>query len=144
MLTMTKRKKRTAARQSFAESPDRDQEKRPILEKPNTKDAIYSETAAKSNNPAASPAPAAITAPPPVAALAGQHRITVHHVDRPDTRETFADAIGGAYFDGQTLRIEFAVTRLDEAKADHRSRPAAFRCAGSSCRHRRRWILSTG
>ena len=27
-----------------------------------------------------------------------------------------ADSIGGLIFDGQTLRIEFAVTRLDEVK----------------------------
>jgi hypothetical protein len=28
--------------------------------------------------------------------------------------ETFADSINGLVFDGQTLRIEFGVTRLDE------------------------------
>ena len=39
-------------------------------------------------------------------------------MDRPDLLETFADFIGSAYFDGQTLRIEFAVTRVDEAKAN--------------------------
>ena len=37
-------------------------------------------------------------------------------IDRPDVAETFADAISGLVFDGQTLRIEFAVTRLDEVK----------------------------
>ncbi len=30
--------------------------------------------------------------------------------------ETFADSVSGLIFDGQTLRIEFAVTRLDEVK----------------------------
>ena len=30
--------------------------------------------------------------------------------------ETFADSISGLIFDGQSLRIEFAVTRLDEVK----------------------------
>ena len=37
-------------------------------------------------------------------------------VDRADMLETFADSISGLIFDGQTLRIEFAVTRLDEVK----------------------------
>jgi hypothetical protein len=37
-------------------------------------------------------------------------------VDRPDCAETFADSITGVFFDGQTLRIEFSVSRMDEAK----------------------------
>ena len=37
-------------------------------------------------------------------------------VDRPDCAETFADSITGILFDGQTLRIEFSVSRMDEAK----------------------------
>jgi hypothetical protein len=41
---------------------------------------------------------------------------TVRYIDRPDVTETFADAVSGLVFDGQTLRIEFAVTRLDEVK----------------------------
>jgi hypothetical protein len=41
---------------------------------------------------------------------------TIRYVDRPDIGETFADSISGLVFDGQTLRIEFAVTRLDEIK----------------------------
>jgi hypothetical protein len=32
--------------------------------------------------------------------------------------ETFADSISGLIFDGQTLRMEFAVTRFDEVKAN--------------------------
>jgi len=43
---------------------------------------------------------------------------TIRYVDRPDLAETFADAISGLIFDGQSLRIEFAVTRLDEVKQD--------------------------
>ncbi len=50
--------------------------------------------------------------------MPAQRPATFHYVDRPDMLETFADFIGGTYFDGQTLRIEFAVTRVDEAKAD--------------------------
>jgi hypothetical protein len=41
---------------------------------------------------------------------------TVRYIDRPDVAETFADSVSGLIFDGQTLRIEFAVTRLDEVK----------------------------
>ncbi len=41
---------------------------------------------------------------------------TIRYIDRADIAETFADAVSGLVFDGQTLRIEFAVTRLDEVK----------------------------
>jgi hypothetical protein len=41
---------------------------------------------------------------------------TLRFIDRPDVTETFADAISALVFDGQSLRIEFAVTRLDEIK----------------------------
>ena len=40
----------------------------------------------------------------------------LRYIDREDLTETFADSISGVVFDGQTLRIEFAVTRLDEVK----------------------------
>ncbi len=40
----------------------------------------------------------------------------IRYVDRPDILETFADSVSGLVFDGQSLRIEFAVTRLDEVK----------------------------
>jgi hypothetical protein len=53
----------------------------------------------------ASPVPKP-AAPPPV----------IHYVDRPDCQETFADSIAQVMFDGQSLRIEFCVTRLDEVK----------------------------
>lgn len=33
--------------------------------------------------------------------------------DRPEISETFADSIHGLIFDGQTMRIEFCVTRMD-------------------------------
>ena len=33
-----------------------------------------------------------------------------------DVRETFADSLGDVMFDGQILRLEFCVTRLDELK----------------------------
>jgi hypothetical protein len=41
---------------------------------------------------------------------------TLRYVDRPDLAETFADSITGLFFDGQSLRIEFAVSRMDEIK----------------------------
>ena len=41
---------------------------------------------------------------------------TLRYVDRPDCAETFADSINNVYFDGQSLRIEFGITRLDDIK----------------------------
>ncbi len=42
----------------------------------------------------------------------------IRYLDHPDMAETFADSITGLIFDGQTLRIEFGVTRFDEVKPD--------------------------
>jgi hypothetical protein len=55
---------------------------------------------------------------PAGAAAAGPQRqgATIRHFDRPDVVETFADAVTSLIFDGQSLRIEFGVTRLDEVK----------------------------
>lgn len=41
---------------------------------------------------------------------------TIRFIDRPDLAETFADSINALLFDGQSLRIEFGVTRMDEMK----------------------------
>ena len=41
---------------------------------------------------------------------------TFHFIDRPEVTETFSDSIEGTFFDGQTLRIEFCVNRLDPLK----------------------------
>ena len=49
------------------------------------------------------------------AAAAGQ-TATIRYIDRPECMETFADSINHVYFDGQSLRIEFGVTRLDDVK----------------------------
>src|SRR5262249_53258123 len=43
-------------------------------------------------------------------------RATFRYVDRAECAETFADSISALSFDGQTLRIEFAVSRLDETR----------------------------
>jgi hypothetical protein len=39
------------------------------------------------------------------------------YVDLPDLPETFADSLHTMVWDGQTLRIEFCVTRFPEAAA---------------------------
>ena len=41
---------------------------------------------------------------------------TLRYVDRPEMAETFADCINHVYFDGQSLRLEFGITRLDDVK----------------------------
>lgn len=35
------------------------------------------------------------------------------YADRPDLQETYADIRGRTFFDGQALRLEFCVARLD-------------------------------
>ncbi len=62
------------------------------------------------------PAPAA----KPASAATGQsdRQATIRYIDRPDIGEIFADSVSGLIFDGQTLRIEFAVTRLDDVRAN--------------------------
>ncbi len=52
------------------------------------------------------------TSPP----AAAQTAATIRLVDRPELAETFADSVTGLLFDGQMLRIEFGVTRLDDVK----------------------------
>ncbi len=42
------------------------------------------------------------------------------HVDRPDLSEVFADYVNRIQFDGQTLRFEFCVTRIEEHPAPAR------------------------
>jgi hypothetical protein len=41
---------------------------------------------------------------------------TFNYIDRPEVTETFADSVNAAYFDGQTLRLEFGVTRVNNLK----------------------------
>ena len=66
------------------------------------------------------PAAAGAKTPPAAAAAAAPPRpaVTLRYLDRPDCLETFADSISGLSFDGQTLRLEFAVTRMDDVKPD--------------------------
>ena len=39
------------------------------------------------------------------------------YVNRPEVSETFADFVQRIQFDGQTLRLEFCVSRVDDHKA---------------------------
>jgi hypothetical protein len=48
----------------------------------------------------------------------GQQSAAIRYFDRADLQETFADSVTGLIFDGQMLRIEFGVTRLEEVKAN--------------------------
>ena len=70
---------------------------------------------AQSEQPVQGAAPASTTS---VAKPVEQSRVMFRYVDRPDCMETFADSIVGMLFDGQSLRLEFGVSRLDEKKPD--------------------------
>ena len=54
----------------------------------------------------------------PPAGDGGRVSANIRYLDRADMEETFADSITGLIFDGQTLRIEFGVTRFDDVKAN--------------------------
>jgi len=45
-----------------------------------------------------------------------KQRVQSRFIDNPAILETFADSIHSFSFDGQTMRIEFCTTRLDEPK----------------------------
>ena len=45
-----------------------------------------------------------------------QPQVQFQYVDRPEVSETFADFVHRIQFDGQTLRLEFGVSRLEEHK----------------------------
>src|SRR3954462_5910059 len=52
------------------------------------------------------------------AGAAAAQTASIRYIDQPECTETFADSINNIYFDGQSLRIEFGVTRLDDIKAN--------------------------
>jgi hypothetical protein len=58
-----------------------------------------------------------------VAAGSGKGQPNTQYVDSADVRETFADSINAAHFDGQSLRLEFGVTRV---KRSDPSAPQTF------------------
>jgi len=76
------------------------------------------ETTPPKGSPARSPAPAPLSSAASSAAAAPGQTATIRYFDRPDLGETFADCVTGLIFDGQTLRIEFGVTRFDDLKAN--------------------------
>jgi hypothetical protein len=79
--------------------------------------ANANERTTPNNSPAAEGGSTAAPAPASAAtAKADRPPATVRYVDRPDLTEIFSDSISGMMFDGQVLRIEFAVTRLDDVK----------------------------
>ncbi len=69
-------------------------------------------TSSKGNSsPAATPARR-----PAAGAPTERQPASIRYLDHADMAETFANSITGLIFDGQTLRIEFGVTRFDEVK----------------------------
>lgn len=75
----------------------------------------------EAKTPAAAPEPFrasehAVRAAIPSTKPSERSTASIRYIDRPDCEETFADSITGMFFDGQTLRIEFGVTRVDDAK----------------------------
>jgi hypothetical protein len=46
-----------------------------------------------------------------------QPQVQYQYVDRPEVEETFADFVQRIQFDGQTLRIEFCISRLEDQQA---------------------------
>jgi hypothetical protein len=49
-----------------------------------------------------------------------QPPLKVQRVDLPELPETFADSIDQVFFDGQTVRINFGVTRFDQPSSASR------------------------
>jgi hypothetical protein len=90
----TKAKTKTSAARANS-GPNR---RKPMSPEPTTKGS------------ASNPAPAASAGSPERSAA------SIRYVDRADMVETFADSVTGLIFDGQTLRIEFGVTRFDDVK----------------------------
>jgi hypothetical protein len=70
------------------------------------------------------------TPAPARAAVPGERQTaTIRYINHADMKETFADSVTGLVFDGQTLRLEFGVTRIDEIKTNtpgRRYRPAGW------------------
>ena len=49
-------------------------------------------------------------------AEAKQAQVKYQYIDRPEVAEVFADFVQRIQFDGQTLRFEFCVSRLEDQK----------------------------
>jgi hypothetical protein len=98
---MAKTKTATKAKTSTSRANSRPNRRKPMSPEPTTKGS------ASNSAPAA---PAASAGSPERGAA------SIRYVDRADMVETFADSVTGLIFDGQTLRIEFGVTRFDDVK----------------------------
>ncbi len=48
--------------------------------------------------------------------MADLPQVQFQYVDRPEVSETFADFVNRIQFDGQTLRLEFCVSRFEDHK----------------------------
>jgi hypothetical protein len=59
-----------------------------------------------------------------------QHTLKIQQIDLPELSKTFADSIDSVFFDGQTLRINFGVTRFDQPQ----QQPSATARRYPSCR----------
>jgi hypothetical protein len=55
---------------------------------------------------------------PSAGAQQQRQQLKVRYIDLPECAETFADSITAVAFDGQSLRIEFGITRMDDVKPD--------------------------
>jgi hypothetical protein len=100
-MAKTKAKAKAKAKASVSRAQSRPNRRKPMSPEP---------TAAKGSAPnPASGSPAQAGSPERSAA-------SIRYVDRADMVETFADSVTGLIFDGQTLRIEFGVTRFDDVK----------------------------
>jgi hypothetical protein len=42
---------------------------------------------------------------------------SIEHIDVPQVSETFVDSVDRIMFDGQSLRVDFGVTRIQEAES---------------------------
>ena len=80
--------------------------------------------------------PHILTKGPSSMAEAKQAQIKYEYVDRPEVAEVFADFVQRIQFDGQTLRFEFCVSRLE----DQRPGTPASGTRYPACR----LVLSTG
>src|SRR5438876_12217138 len=49
-------------------------------------------------------------------AQAPQAQLKYEYIDRPEVTEIFADFVNRVQFDGQTLRFEFCVSRLEDQR----------------------------
>jgi hypothetical protein len=114
------------SKKNSTKKPDEKPQEKP-QEKPENSEENADETARKNLSKSddarrkpMSPEPTAATgrSPSPASGPAAHDRASaaIRYVDRADMVETFADSITGLIFDGQTLRVEFGVTRFDDMK----------------------------